>query len=82
MCLLILGFISGLAGELDSSRGFYERGAELASKHGYAANEANALTNLASIALRQERYEDAEKLFPGGWTTVKPYLRTLPQPGK
>ena len=26
--------------------------------------------------------EDAEKLFPGGWTTVKPYLRTLPQPNK
>jgi alkyl hydroperoxide reductase subunit AhpC len=24
--------------------------------------------------------EEAEKLFPGGWTTVKPYLRTLPQP--
>ena len=26
--------------------------------------------------------EEAEQLFPGGWTTVKPYLRTLPQPGK
>ena len=26
--------------------------------------------------------EEAETLFPGGWTTVKPYLRTLPQPGK
>ena len=24
--------------------------------------------------------EEAETLFPGGWTTVKPYLRTLPQP--
>jgi alkyl hydroperoxide reductase subunit AhpC len=26
--------------------------------------------------------EEAEKLFPQGWTTVKPYLRTLPQPNK
>jgi len=26
--------------------------------------------------------EEAKELFPGGWTTVKPYLRTLPQPGK
>ena len=26
--------------------------------------------------------EEAAQLFPGGWTTVKPYLRTLPQPGK
>ena len=24
--------------------------------------------------------EDAKTLFPQGWTTVKPYLRTLPQP--
>ncbi len=24
--------------------------------------------------------EDAKKLFPQGWKTVKPYLRTLPQP--
>ncbi len=26
--------------------------------------------------------EEAEKLFPQGWTTVKPYLRVLPQPTK
>jgi alkyl hydroperoxide reductase subunit AhpC len=26
--------------------------------------------------------EDAKTLFPQGWTTVKPYLRTLPQPGR
>ena len=26
--------------------------------------------------------EEAKTLFPQGWTTVKPYLRTLPQPGK
>jgi alkyl hydroperoxide reductase subunit AhpC len=26
--------------------------------------------------------EEAERLFPGGWTTVKPYLRVLPQPNK
>jgi alkyl hydroperoxide reductase subunit AhpC len=26
--------------------------------------------------------EEARTLFPGGWMTVKPYLRTLPQPGK
>ena len=26
--------------------------------------------------------DEAKTLFPGGWTTVKPYLRTLPQPGK
>jgi hypothetical protein len=24
--------------------------------------------------------EDAKKLFPQGWTTVKPYLRTVKQP--
>jgi alkyl hydroperoxide reductase subunit AhpC len=24
--------------------------------------------------------DEAKTLFPGGWTTVKPYLRTLPQP--
>ena len=24
--------------------------------------------------------DDAAKLFPGGWTTVKPYLRVVPQP--
>ncbi|MDA2944786.1 MAG: peroxiredoxin [Actinomycetota bacterium] len=24
--------------------------------------------------------EEAQTLFPGGWTTVKPYLRVLPQP--
>ncbi|MFM7615979.1 MAG: peroxiredoxin [Actinomycetes bacterium] len=26
--------------------------------------------------------EDAKAKFPGGWTTVKPYLRVLPQPNK
>ena len=26
--------------------------------------------------------DEAKELFPQGWTTVKPYLRTLPQPGK
>jgi len=26
--------------------------------------------------------EDAKQLFPNGWTTVKPYLRVLPQPNK
>jgi alkyl hydroperoxide reductase subunit AhpC len=26
--------------------------------------------------------DEAKQLFPGGWTTVKPYLRTVPQPGK
>jgi thioredoxin-dependent peroxiredoxin len=26
--------------------------------------------------------EEAKELFPQGWKTVKPYLRTLPQPGK
>src|SRR6195952_5818787 len=26
--------------------------------------------------------EEAKTKFPGGWTTVKPYLRTLPQPNK
>ena len=26
--------------------------------------------------------DEAKTLFPNGWTTVKPYLRTLPQPGK
>jgi alkyl hydroperoxide reductase subunit AhpC len=25
--------------------------------------------------------DDAATLFPGGWTTVKPYLRIVPQPG-
>ncbi len=26
--------------------------------------------------------EEAKTLFPQGWTTVKPYLRVLPQPGR
>lgn len=26
--------------------------------------------------------EEAAELFPQGWTTVKPYLRVLPQPGR
>jgi thioredoxin-dependent peroxiredoxin len=26
--------------------------------------------------------EDAKAKFPQGWTTIKPYLRVLPQPGK
>jgi thioredoxin-dependent peroxiredoxin len=26
--------------------------------------------------------DEAKELFPGGWTTVKPYLRVLPQPGR
>ena len=26
--------------------------------------------------------EDARAKFPGGWTTIKPYLRVLPQPNK
>ena len=26
--------------------------------------------------------EEAEKLFPQGWKTIKPYLRVLPQPNK
>ena len=25
--------------------------------------------------------EDARKRFPEGWTTLKPYLRVVPQPG-
>ncbi|NBS28665.1 MAG: peroxiredoxin, partial [Actinobacteria bacterium] len=24
--------------------------------------------------------DEAKTLFPGGWKTVKPYLRVLPQP--
>jgi thioredoxin-dependent peroxiredoxin len=26
--------------------------------------------------------DEAKELFPGGWTTVKPYLRVLPQPNR
>ena len=26
--------------------------------------------------------EQAKKLFPEGWKTIKPYLRTLPDPRK
>ena len=26
--------------------------------------------------------DEAKQLFPQGWTSVKPYLRTLPQPGR
>ena len=26
--------------------------------------------------------EDAKKKFPGGWKTLKPYLRVVAQPGK
>ena len=26
--------------------------------------------------------EEAKELFPAGWKTIKPYLRTVPQPGK
>ena len=26
--------------------------------------------------------EDAKQKFPGGWKTIKPYLRVVPQPGK
>ena len=26
--------------------------------------------------------DEAKQLFPQGWTTVKPYLRVLPQPNK
>ena len=26
--------------------------------------------------------EDAKAKFPGGWKTIKPYLRVVPQPGK
>ncbi|MBO0723308.1 MAG: peroxidase, partial [Blastocatellia bacterium] len=26
--------------------------------------------------------EAAKEIFPGGWKTVKPYLRLVPQPGK
>jgi hypothetical protein len=26
--------------------------------------------------------EEAKTLFPGGWKTIKPYLRVLPQPNK
>jgi len=26
--------------------------------------------------------DDAKKLFPQGWTTVKPYLRVVKQPGR
>ena len=26
--------------------------------------------------------EEAEKLFPQGWKTIKPYLRVTPQPNK
>jgi thioredoxin-dependent peroxiredoxin len=24
--------------------------------------------------------EEAKQMFPGGWKTLKPYLRTAPQP--
>ncbi|MCB0980162.1 MAG: peroxidase, partial [Ilumatobacter sp.] len=26
--------------------------------------------------------DEAKQLFPQGWTTVKPYLRVIPQPNK
>lgn len=60
--LLTLGCIATTLGDYESSRDFYERAAALASEHGFASLEANGLSNLASIALEQERYADAEAL--------------------
>jgi len=40
------------------------------------------LTSKFSVATPANWKDGPKAKFPGGWTTVKPYLRVLPQPGR
>jgi alkyl hydroperoxide reductase subunit AhpC len=52
---------------------------QLTDKH-KVATPANWAQGGDVIIVPSVSNEDAAKLFPGGWTEHKPYLRTLPQP--
>ena len=54
---------------------------QLTAKHKVAtpANWTDGDDVIISAAVTDD---EAKQLFPGGWKTVKPYLRVLPQPGR
>jgi thioredoxin-dependent peroxiredoxin len=54
---------------------------QLTEKH-KVATPANWRQGEDVIIVPSVSNEQAKELFPGGWTEHKPYLRTLPQPGK
>lgn len=53
---------------------------QLTAKH-KVATPANWQQGEDVIIVPSVSDADAKNLFPDGWTTVKPYLRTVPQPG-
>ena len=52
---------------------------QLTAKH-KVATPANWKNGEDVIIVPSVSNEDAQKMFPGGWKTVKPYLRTVKQP--
>ncbi len=52
---------------------------QLTAKH-KVATPANWKNGEDVIIVPSVSNEDAKKMFPGGWKTVKPYLRTVKQP--
>jgi len=52
---------------------------QLTAKHG-VATPVNWQNGGDVIIVPSISDEDAKKRFPGGWETVKPYLRIVPQP--
>ena len=54
---------------------------QLTEKH-KVATPANWRQGEDVIIVPSVTNEQAKDLFPGGWTEHKPYLRTVPQPGK
>ncbi|MEX1306451.1 MAG: peroxiredoxin [Rhodovibrionaceae bacterium] len=54
---------------------------QLTSKH-QVATPVNWKNGEDVIIVPAVSDEDAKGKFPGGWKTVKPYLRIVPQPGK
>ena len=54
---------------------------QLTDKH-KVATPANWTQGQDVIIVPSVTNEQAKELFPGGWTEHKPYLRTVPQPGR
>jgi alkyl hydroperoxide reductase subunit AhpC len=52
---------------------------QLTAKHS-VATPVNWKSGEDCIIVPSVSDEDAKKKFPGGWKTLKPYLRVVPQP--
>ena len=78
-----MGYESGYGptGYRHSWENAYDKGIELFNKAlEISPNHVSALHNLGYAFIETGKAKEAEKLFPQGWTTIKPYLRKVTDP--